>query len=352
MRAMMDRQSEEQVPLARTPQSKSGAARSEKNALWPARWATAGAAAWALLAVLARISVVQIGMIELIFLFAPLVIVPLGMELSRVSDGASTLIGRRLRTLAQMMQPLGSVLVVLAFWLPVGKWAGVAASGWLIVCAVGATAGISNLVPFAPLGVGTTRAAIAEIAAAISQIDLVVGASWLVTSRLGMRPMGIQEPIGLLTAVHFHFAGFATAMIASATARFAGGRGTWLRRVVLLVIAMPYVVAAGFVISPMLKMVAAVIFSVSVAGLATFVWNSAVEDSRARGFLRTAAGAVFAGVILAGGYAIADFLGSDALPIPRMASTHGILNGLGFCLLGLLGWLIEWEQRNRDTSVA
>jgi preprotein translocase subunit Sss1 len=24
-----------------------------------------------------------------------------------------------------------------------------------------------------------------------------------------------------------------------------------------------------------------------------------------------------------------------------MASTHGVLNALGFCLLGLLGWIVE-----------
>jgi hypothetical protein len=53
--------------------------------------------------------------------------------------------------------------------------------------------------------------------------------------------MGIQEPIGVLTAVHFH-AGFATAMIAAATLQFAESRGKvqWLRWVIALVIGMPY----------------------------------------------------------------------------------------------------------------
>jgi len=55
----------------------------------------------------------------------------------------------------------------------------------------------------------------------MARIDLAVGGAWLVASRLGMRPMGIQEPIVLLTAVHFHYAGFATATIAAATLRFA-----------------------------------------------------------------------------------------------------------------------------------
>jgi hypothetical protein len=171
--------------------------------------------------------------------------------------------------------------------------------------------------------------------------------------------MGIQEPIGLLTAVHFHFAGFATATIAGATlrfaeARFAGRDGLrrWLRRVVVLVLGMPFVVAAGFVISPGLKMVAAMVFSASVAGLAGFVWMCAgrVKDGTARGFLRTAAGAVFVGMALSGTYAVTDFVKSELLPIPRMASTHGVLNAVGFCLLGLLGWIVDGSAKASVTE--
>jgi hypothetical protein len=97
------------------------------------------------------------------------------------------------------------------------------------------------------------------------------------------------------------------------------------------------------VISPGLKMTAAMVFSASVAGLAGFVWMCAgrVEDGTARGFLRAAAGAVFVGMALSGTYAVADFVKSELLPIPRMASTHGVLNALGFCLLGLLGWIVD-----------
>jgi hypothetical protein len=242
-----------------------------------------------------------------------------------------------------------------------------------------------------------------------------VGGAWLVASRLGMRPMGIQEPIGLLTAVHFHFAGFATAMIAAAMLRFVeghlipycreerdkggatagakaqgnilhAGRGAkaplfhanenhvgwgsqdnptlsrhsleiprqgWGKRVlgviVLLVIGMPYVVAAGFVISPALKMGAATVFSASVAGLAVFLRmiGRQAEDRAARVLLQAAPVAVFAGMVLAGVYAIADFIKSDALPIPQMARTHGILNAVGFCLPGLLGWVMEIGGQRR-----
>jgi YndJ-like protein len=212
----------------------------------------------------------------------------------------------------------------------------------MAVCVVLAGDGVRRIVSEAGRGVHAT---LVQIALAVARIDLAVGGAWLVASRLGMRPMGIQEPVGLLTAVHFHFAGFATATIAAATLAFAekGGSQRWLRRVVLLVLVLPYMVAVGFVISSPLKMTAAILFSASVATLAIFLRSVArqVGDATARTLLQVAAGAVFAGMLFAAAYAVADFVGSDALTIPQMTRTHGILNAVGFCLPGLLGWLVE-----------
>jgi hypothetical protein len=46
-------------------------------------------------------------------------------------------------------------------------------------------------------------------------------------------------------------------------------------------------------------------------------------------------------MVLSASYAVADYAGSEVLTIPQMARTHGILNAVGFCLAGLLGWLVE-----------
>ena len=313
---------------------------------WAQSSATAGAAMWAAIAVLARIGILQLGEIELLFLLAPLVMVPLGIELGRVIGRSSWW-----EETARRLQPLGAVLAVAAMCLAPERNSGLLALGWMVVCVFMAGGGLMRLVRALWLDAGKSdRALLATLA--IAQMDLAVGGAWLVASRLGMRPMGIQEPIGLLTAVHFHFAGFATATIAAAMLRFnedRDGHG-WLKPVALMVAGMPYVVAAGFVISPVLKMAAAVLFSVSVAALAIAVRScgTRAESGTARVLLQVAAGAIFAGIVLSAGYAIADFVGSDALTIPQMARTHGILNALGFCLLGLLGWLVEGSPRGRS----
>jgi hypothetical protein len=317
-----------------------------------------GAIAWVLIALAARLGIARIGGIELMFLFAPLVIVPLGMQLGR-QMGARGWIMRA----AQWTQPVGAATAVAAMCLAPGRTAGALALGWMLVCGLAAWSGAASLALAIRHELTDEMSAASrtvKVALAVAQIDLAVGGAWLVASRLGLRPMGIQEPIGLLTAVHFHFAGFATATIAAATlccvegneqrremptqrkTRWVGHR-QWLRGTVFAVVGLPFLVAAGFVISQAFRMVAAILFSISVAALAMFLRASlkSVKDATARALLQVASGAVFAGMVFAAAYAVAVFIGSDGLTIPQMVRTHGILNAVGFCLPGLLGWLVE-----------
>ena len=308
---------------------------------WAQMCAVLGAVIWAGVAVLARIGVAPIGAIELMFLFAPLVIVPLGMELAR-TIGVDTPLTR----FARRVQPIAAVLAVVAVWLPPGRPAGGLACGWMVVCLAMTVAALIDLTSLATRPDRGIRSAIHRIPLAVAQLDLAVGGAWLVASRFGSRPMGIQEPIGLLTAVHFHYAGFATAMIAAALLQFTSQheQHRWLSWLVGIVVSMPIIVALGFVISPQLKLGAAVLFSAAVAVLAVVLRASAkrLDSGTARVLFHVASASVFAGMVLSTAYAVADFRGSDVLPIPQMARTHGILNAVGFCLPGLLGWLVEF----------
>jgi hypothetical protein len=336
MTATLETREAKQIPGRFAPRKDTG--------IWARVCATAGAATWAAIAVLARIGTARIGAIELMFLFAPLVIVPLGMELGRVISAPSLP-----EKIAQRVQPFAAAFAVIALLLPPGRTAALSACGWLLICFLIAAAGLLDLIlAFRSAPDRVERSPLVIFAYGVARIDLAVGGAWFVASRFGMRPMGIQEPIGLLTAVHFHFAGFATAIIAAATLRFADARHErWLGSLVPVVVGMPYVVAIGFVVSPPLKMAAAILFSISVAGLAVIL-HSCARQARARDarvLLQAAAVAVLAGMVLSGVYAILDFRGSDALTIPQMARTHGILNAVGFCMASLLGWIIEAATR-------
>ena len=357
METTLRRRSKKQIPSSGRNDKDHSYGQSDEQYFWATGSATIGAALWAGTAVAARAGIARMGAVELIFLLAPLVVVPLGMALGRAISGSGWC-----DSAASRLQPLGAALALVAMWLPPGRNAGLAAVGWMLVCVLLAAGGLVELIgtpwsdadrvcPFGRFRAGSEPVeGSVRATLAVAKIDLAVGGAWLVASRLGMRPMGIQEPIGLLTAVHFHFAGFATATIAAATLLSAEKRGPqlWLKRVVGLIVGLPYVVAAGFLISPALKMGAALMFSASVAVLAIFLraHGMRAHDATARVLLQVASAAVFAGMVLSGAYAIADLLGSDVLTIPQMARTHGILNAVGFCMLGLLGWLVESSSQS------
>src|SRR5580700_2989743 len=105
MKTLVQISSEQQIPPSVSPLSRLRAGRND-NGIWARGWATAGAVVWAGIAVLARMGIARLGAIELLFLFAPLVIVPLGMELGRVG-GFESGVARRLASAAQILQPLG-----------------------------------------------------------------------------------------------------------------------------------------------------------------------------------------------------------------------------------------------------
>ena len=101
MKTTLERPTETQIPRTFSPLSRLRTTPTDKGA-WAAACATVGAAVWAGLAVLARVGMVRLGAIELLFLFAPLVIVPLGLELGRAMSHTGGF-----QRLARRLQPVG-----------------------------------------------------------------------------------------------------------------------------------------------------------------------------------------------------------------------------------------------------
>lgn len=294
-----------------------------------------GVAIWAGLATLAGMRRAPLGVIELLFLFAPLVIVPLVSELVSVLDPPG--IGRK--PFLRGVQSVSALAACVAFWIPTGRLSAVLSSWWLLW---------SILLVWLRLNRQWRSLPLRSWPLNIAYADLVLGAAWFVVSRAGWRPIGFQEPIILLTAVHFHYSGFATAVLGAATLRFVEEKRMifrWLRGIVLLAVCLPFAVAAGFVFSPLLRLIAAWALAVTLAVLAgIFVWLSGqFRRVQARVYLRSAAGAAFAAFMLVGLYATSEYLHRGWITVPGMANSHGVLNGLGFVLLATLAWLIELE---------
>jgi YndJ-like protein len=301
------------------------------------RSATIGGAIWIGLAVLAWLNRAELDWIELLFVFAPLVIVPLGLELSgRFGSGAVPGVERA----ARAVHFPAAVLAVACFFWPRGVASAGMATVWAGFCLVMAVAGCVRLAR------GAYRR-LDEACVSVALLYPAVGGAWLMASRLGLTPLGFQEPIVLLTAVHFHYAGFAAPVLAGCAARaLRTGSGVirWrlFQMVAGAVLAGPAILAAGFVVGPRLKLAAALVLAASEIGLAILFLLAlrGLRGAGAKAFLAIASGAVIFSMVMAGLWAIGEYPLEPFVHLQNMARLHGTANAFGFTLCGLLGFLL------------
>src|SRR5260221_5129561 len=102
---------------------------------------------------------------------------------------------------------------------------------------------------------------------------LPVGGAWVFLSRSGVSVLGFQEPVPLLTAVHFHFAAFGALTVIGEAARAEGVRAY---RVIVgaALVGLP-LVAARLTFLPALELVgaAALTAPISAVGIRKLVRN-------------------------------------------------------------------------------
>ena len=284
-----------------------------------------------------RIETNETELIQKILLLGILVVVPLGLLLVATPnrDGTHSLPYR----LAVIAQPIGALASVVSFLLEPGMTAAVLASLWLLVVVLIAWFGLSR---FLRRGLRPSE----EFCIDAGLIYVAVGGVWFTMSRLGTQPLGFGDTIVLLTAVHFHFAGFAAPILAGLTGRTvaASGRARILFRLAAMgIVSGTPLVAVGITFSPLLALVGAIVISFGLVLLAIVVLSWLLRSSASLpGRILLAVSSISSSIamVLACLYAYSIVEKTLIIDIPRMAMTHGIVNAFGFALCGLLGWLI------------
>jgi hypothetical protein len=255
-------------------------------------------------------------LMELLLLVAIWAIVPLGLKFLPDSPPLR---------LAKRLQPWAAALVTMSFVLPTGPLAAGLALPWLGINGLVALGGLLHLRSLFTGGLPR----ILQLAAMFFP---VVGGIHLVASRYGYPLAGFPEPIILLTAIHFHYTAFAAPILASLAARSKLALYSGLG----LVGGTP-LLAAGFLFSPILKVVGVGVLCASVIALAIGQLLTLSDlTGRARALLAISSLCVIAGMILAAIYEHGFYTGRTWIAIPAMAWSHGVLNGVGFSLCGLL----------------
>jgi hypothetical protein len=280
-----------------------------------------------------------LGPIEILFLLAPVAVVPLALRLTAAPADATRALGA-----ARRLQPSGALAVVASFLVPRGLLAAALALTWLVVTGLVALHGCQRLR-------GPARNT-AEVAIGAGCLMLPIGGGWLFLSRLGRGALGFEEPLILLTAVHFHYAAYATLVLVGNAGR-ALGEGRAYRLIAGGAMSGPPLLAAGITFSPLLEVLAAAVIVLAVSGLGALTLVRIVPHSPpvARVLLIVSSVSAFGGMACALAYAVGEFTGFGVISLGQMARIHGPLNALGFVLAGLVGWAIA-PRSHPPTMVA
>jgi hypothetical protein len=270
---------------------------------------------------------VLVGLIVMLGMF---VIVPVGLGLI---DGPRPPGLRLLRR----AWPLLAVPGALSLWLPRSPTAAAFAAVYAL-----ATLALALYAParLAALPRPRARAAApAEIAVLTALVTPSVAGLALVAERAGHELLGFDLDILALTVPHFHFAGFAAALVAGLVCRAAQGPTT--RFAALSVPLGTLLVLVGYFVDDWAELVGALVLTAGMWAVALPTWRelrTGARDPVTRGLLAVSAVVLVATMLLALSWALGEATGLPHPSLTWMAATHGLGNALGFALCSLLAW--------------
>lgn len=273
---------------------------------------------------------------ELALVLAAFVLTPL--TLFRVVGVTPTVGSSRLIFVAY---PLGALSALGALAVDQGPLSAAIACGWLFFTIVVFGHALARALPRS-----TMRLEEACVDAGLAY--LAVGGAWFAIWRSGAVFGGFEGHTALLTAIHFHYAGFVSLVLCGFVAREVRARDEcawrWLRPAAVAVIAGPAVVAIGIAASHLLEAIAAIVLACGTSVFAVVAIARVAQTRRApasSALLSISAIAAIVAMVLAVLYAVGGLLGTPTVSMEAMKRTHGVINALGYTLCGVVAWLLE-----------
>ncbi len=323
-----------------------------ENEVWVGRArrsAVAGFLAWGL-AMLGR---APFEVPNLLVLLAATTAVPLGLALSRTGASSPVPLAYRLAVRAGLP---ASCAALAGHLLPVGPLAFALALPWLSTTALVAFAGLPLL--------HARGLPLEERAIGAAHVYLPVGAIWLAASRLGVPLLGFHEPIVVMTAAHFHFAGFAAPLVCGLLGRALPQKGVLYKITAILVVLGIPMVAAGIQGSRIVERASGSLLGFAMLLLAGQLALGMGPRALATRSLQGAGAAllfVIAATALLGSMSLAVIFantgsagrGAEEVPlisIGTMVALHGTANALGFALPSLVAFTLLDLQRARPPA--
>ncbi|HWQ32640.1 MAG TPA: YndJ family protein [Blastocatellia bacterium] len=315
--------------------------------LSPLKSALAGGCIWLITVAWLHPSPMHLQWAAALLLLAPLALVAPGLAVALQYGEAPA----QLQRWAVALQLPSALLLLAAFAVSPGWLAAVLSLPWLAVTAMIALSGALRLLK---RGGGP----VAEMCLDAGLIYLAVGGMWVMLSRFGARPLNFDPVIVLLTAIHFHYAGFVLPLMTGLAARHT--KSALSRAAACGVIAGVPLTALGITTTQLgfghlFESLAAVL--TAAAGMLTawlhFRLARQSEYSRlARVLWSVAACSLVFGMMLAVCYGLRFYIPAAWPDIAWMRALHGSANALGTGLCGLFAWSAAQEQRGRQAEGA
>lgn len=159
----------------------------------------------------------------------------------------------------------------------------------------------------------------------------------LVAERASYPLLGFDLDILALTVPHFHFAGFAAALVAGLLCRVHDAPAA--RFAALSVPAGTALVLLGYFVDDWAELAGAVVLTAGMTAVAVLTLRerrAATADRVTRGLLAVSALVLFVTMLLALSWALGEATGLPHLDLTWTAATHGLGNALGFTVCALL----------------
>ena len=266
------------------------------------------------------------GVVAVVVSLGMVVVVPLGLRLLPVPGAGTT----------ARWWPLAGLAGAVSLWLPRGGPATALACGYAAATLVLLTLALGH---GHRILTGRRPPTAADAAALTALASPVVAAVALVAERSGSELFGFELGVLALTVPHFHYAGFAAALVAHLVASTSPGPTT--RAAAWSVPAGTLLVLAGYFVGDTLELVGAVVLTAGMwlVGLTLWSRRRSTADPVARLLLAVSALTLVLTMVLALDWALGHVLDSvPHLPIEWMAWTHGLANAVGFALCALVAW--------------
>jgi hypothetical protein len=256
-------------------------------------------------------------------LLVPLIVVPM---LVRALPGR---VAGRMDSYALSLPALAAALfLVAAFAFPPGPIAFGLALPWLAVGGTTIALALAHGVPRLPWILHPRHWA--DLTADAALAFLGVGAVFVAFDRVGFQPLGLTAQIVLLTAVHFHVAGFGLVGLGSILAKRGGTAATL--GAVGVTFGIPLTSLGWTVGLPAINALGSVVVGLSGLGVALALVRVAGLPARVRRLSIVAGAALLVGLPLGAAWGVASWLGIGFIDIDLMARIHGSLNLTGVVL--------------------